>query len=646
MKKIKKILLILVFLFILFPKNILAEDKYKVYVNGKDIYDNRNTISGASFENNEGEFTLTLNNYLGEKILFKNFDETDIINIYIKGENTIDGINAPDKTTPTVGAIYSNTPLNFNIYGDDDSSLKINNYMLGISVLEGDISVDNLDLSFNKIRYGIATEQGSVSITNSKLDVKEAEYSAVYARQGNFDFINNKAKFEDVQIGFDLGSEKINIKDSEIMMYGIDTGIYNYYNSITIDNSTITMDNTGYERHLKYGIYNENYNIDVNNSNITMNNISNNKFFYELDESYFIEPEFGFYQMNSDININNSVVTINSKYTDNYNEENKDSIKYGYYIDEGKINFNNSEIHTSVDNKGTALVIYNYEEPEENLIKISENTKILEKDLSEKTYFIDEYIYCTSIGKNYSKEEILTVEDFENLMASEFNIEKIFKISFNSNGGTGTMDDVEVSKEYTLPENKFTAPENKKFKGWSLTKDGEIITTITPAKDTIIYAIWEDNIKEYTYEFINQEKENIIITKENNSIRIDGNYSLFKDILIEGLELKKDIDYTVTEGSTIIKFTDAGIEKINTLENGNYEIKIRYTNNKEVKGNLIIEKENPKQDDSNKEKENIDNPVTGDNIIIYIVISIISILGMITIILFKTKFNKKIARSY
>ena len=67
-------------------------------------------------------------------------------------------------------------------------------------------------------------------------------------------------------------------------------------------------------------------------------------------------------------------------------------------------------------------------------------------------------------------------------------------VSFNANGGTGTMADVTgVSGEYTLPACTFTAPANKQFKGWATSASGTVITgtSITVSADTKLYAIWE-----------------------------------------------------------------------------------------------------------------------------------------------------------
>lgn len=74
-----------------------------------------------------------------------------------------------------------------------------------------------------------------------------------------------------------------------------------------------------------------------------------------------------------------------------------------------------------------------------------------------------------------------------------------YTVSFDANGGEGTMAPVaDVSGSYTLPECGFTAPAGKRFKGWALAADGEVIaeTTIDITSDITLYAIWED-IPEY-----------------------------------------------------------------------------------------------------------------------------------------------------
>ena len=68
-----------------------------------------------------------------------------------------------------------------------------------------------------------------------------------------------------------------------------------------------------------------------------------------------------------------------------------------------------------------------------------------------------------------------------------------YAITFNANGGSGTMNPDNYAGTYSLPQCTFTAPSGKQFKGWALSADGEVIvgTTISVQADTTLYAIWE-----------------------------------------------------------------------------------------------------------------------------------------------------------
>ncbi len=69
-----------------------------------------------------------------------------------------------------------------------------------------------------------------------------------------------------------------------------------------------------------------------------------------------------------------------------------------------------------------------------------------------------------------------------------------YTVSFNANGGTGTMSPVEYAGTYTLPTCTFTAPDGKQFKGWSTSANGEVIdgTTYNVTSNVEFFAIWED----------------------------------------------------------------------------------------------------------------------------------------------------------
>ena len=68
-------------------------------------------------------------------------------------------------------------------------------------------------------------------------------------------------------------------------------------------------------------------------------------------------------------------------------------------------------------------------------------------------------------------------------------------VSFNANGGTGTMDPVTTGSPYTLPECGFTAPENKEFSGWA--QEGveaiyNVNDVVELTGDTTFYAQWQE----------------------------------------------------------------------------------------------------------------------------------------------------------
>ena len=74
-------------------------------------------------------------------------------------------------------------------------------------------------------------------------------------------------------------------------------------------------------------------------------------------------------------------------------------------------------------------------------------------------------------------------------------VKEQFTVSFNSNGGVGSIDDVYrfENTTFVLPENSFTAPANKEFKCWSVggvEKQPDDELTITA--DVEVKAVWQD----------------------------------------------------------------------------------------------------------------------------------------------------------
>lgn len=71
-----------------------------------------------------------------------------------------------------------------------------------------------------------------------------------------------------------------------------------------------------------------------------------------------------------------------------------------------------------------------------------------------------------------------------------------YVISFDANGGTGTVAPMACAKgaTVTLPAGiGLTPPSEKKFKGWGTTAAATaVVTTISATEDTTLYAVWED----------------------------------------------------------------------------------------------------------------------------------------------------------
>lgn len=103
-----------------------------------------------------------------------------------------------------------------------------------------------------------------------------------------------------------------------------------------------------------------------------------------------------------------------------------------------------------------------------------------------------------------STEQIIIPEkyawfDWSNNKYDEVNSErflilsKLVKLSFNANGGSGTMASVEtVAGECELPKCEFVAPDGLGFLGWSETPNGDEYTRLyyDATSDMTLYAIW------------------------------------------------------------------------------------------------------------------------------------------------------------
>jgi hypothetical protein len=75
----------------------------------------------------------------------------------------------------------------------------------------------------------------------------------------------------------------------------------------------------------------------------------------------------------------------------------------------------------------------------------------------------------------------------------------VFTVSYDANGGTGTIDPVEVNSgsSTTLSDGTgLTAPEGKEFAGWATTADAaeaDATSPYSPTADVTLYAVWANS---------------------------------------------------------------------------------------------------------------------------------------------------------
>ena len=93
-------------------------------------------------------------------------------------------------------------------------------------------------------------------------------------------------------------------------------------------------------------------------------------------------------------------------------------------------------------------------------------------------------------------EKVLPYKDGKLIVTATFTVKNLVTISFDPNGGTGTMQPMRVKAEvgYALPECTFTPPEGKEFAGW-LTVNGKVLpagTRVISSIDQTLKATWKD----------------------------------------------------------------------------------------------------------------------------------------------------------
>ena len=157
----------------------------------------------------------------------------------------------------------------------------------------------------------------------------------------------------------------------------------------------------------------------------------------------------------------------------------------------------------------------------------------------------------------------------------------------------------------------------------------------TRCKYEFTFQYVKEEVSPKEYKFTEGANQIYTIDEAKNAIfRIDADFSLFDGKLyIDGI-LVDAKNYKAESGSTVITLNK---EYVDTLSVGEHTIKVEFND-----GGSATTKFEVKAKQVNTEKtEDITNPQTGDNIGTYIILSIISVLGIATTIVINNKKKRE-----
>ena len=239
---------------------------------------------------------------------------------------------------------------------------------------------------------------------------------------------------------------------------------------------------------------------------------------------------------------------------------------------------------------------------------------------------------------------------------------KLVVVSYKKIPFTVTVEDVEgatvdpsgvVTVNYGDNKN-FTITANSGYKlikvlvnGTEKTLDGNTLKLTNITANMNIKVV----VEKIVYEVIEGAEKTYTITEDTEaSFRINADYSLFnKKVYVDNI-LVDDANYTSESGSTIIIFNKAYVD---TLSVGEHTLRVAFSDGGEATTTFTIAKKaeennnnennnnTPSQTENEDKKDNSSNPKTGDNVMLYVAIASISIIGLgaTTIVAKKKKIN-------
>ena len=213
---------------------------------------------------------------------------------------------------------------------------------------------------------------------------------------------------------------------------------------------------------------------------------------------------------------------------------------------------------------------------------------------------------------NYIPQEYVSSE-YVSLDFGTMNETNIQNVKALENNQVAVSVGTQIATTYSFEEGKLIEVSNITI----INHIASIYTAHTSIDDT---AVTEEKT---TYEYIdNTANQTYTINKDDNlTFRINADYSLFENggkVYVNGTETT---EYTSKSGSTIITLNK---DFVNSLSVGEHTLKVAFNNGGEATTKFTI----AKAEETKTEESTSNNPKTGDNIMFYISMLGLSIIGL------------------
>ena len=234
--------------------------------------------------------------------------------------------------------------------------------------------------------------------------------------------------------------------------------------------------------------------------------------------------------------------------------------------------------------------------------------------------------------------------DNEGLLVTDNKSEAVIKIVGNESENKAILTAVNVGTKKSEVFKGFHTQYTGSALNYDGTDSGIISETRSDYYTRCTYEFTFQYIKEEVdskeYKFIEGANQTYTIGKsENATFRIDADYSLFINKVYVDDKLVDSTNYDSKSGSTIITLKD---DYLKTLSIGEHILKVAFSDGKEVTTKFEVKEKQQIVETNNNEEDNITtSPKTGDNLLLYIVLSVISIIGIITFVITNIKKNRK-----